>query len=163
MKQQLNEIKRMQQLAGILSESNIKELSPLTRNLAAATAADKNYSSDSQLVRSKTGSQYDTFTQLPKELHTKGEELAKKISDFLGADRYKHTLKKIVNSTTSETPPYITYKVETITDGDTSRIQTFTITVEKDKFEESQYNPTLSRELTSAVLAFVKKLQTELQ
>jgi hypothetical protein len=140
----------------------IKELSPATRNSAATAAIDKSYSSDSQLVKSKLASQYETFKELPKELHNKAEEIAKKISDSLRASDYKQTLKKVISSTNSEIAPYITYKINMVEHGNNRQMSTFAIHVEKDKFEESPNNPGLSRELNSAVLVFIKKLQREL-
>jgi predicted DNA-binding antitoxin AbrB/MazE fold protein len=140
----------------------IKELSPATRNSAATAAIDKSYSSDSQLVKSKLASQYETFKELPKELHNKAEEIAKKISDSLRASDYKQTLKKVISSTNSEIAPYITYKINMVEHGNNRRLSTFAIHVEKDKFEESPNNPGLSRDLNSAVLVFIKKLQREL-
>lgn len=165
MKQPINEIKRMQQLAGILNEGAIEELSPLVRNAAAVTAANRASSTDSKLAGSKANSQHSTFIQLPKELISKGEELAKKISDSVGATEYKCVLKKIVHDTNSEIPPFIHYKVETAKNKN-DRIHTlnpFIIDVKKDGVEERQDNPYLSRDLSSAVMAFAKKLQIELQ
>ena len=166
MKTQINEIQRMQQLAGILNENTIEEISPQVRNSAAAKAANKVDSSDSKLVRSKAFRQHSTFAQLPKHLQRRGEELAKKISDSMGAISYNYVLKKVVRSADFVKPHFIHYRIDAAKkdkNGITHSLKPFTIDVEKDKFEEFQDNPSLPSDLSSALLAFIKKLQAELQ
>lgn len=146
-------------------ENNLDELSPLVRNAAAAAAADKVSSTDSNLTRTKALNQHRTFTQLPRELQSKGKELAKRISDFVGASEYTQVLKKVVHETSTGMSPYIHYRVEMVKKDEHNRPRqvSFAINIEKDKIDEFQNNVTLPNELSRAILAFAKKLQIEMQ
>lgn len=156
--------------------ANLQELSPLTRNLAAYSAASKiDNEKTSELEKTVRADQYKTFTELPSNLQSKGKALAEEIRNSLYTDSYgkitQYELKKYIPSAqiAKHQPPLIVFKVRMLGDvrnnsGDLVKKENFLeYVIYKDKFEESKDNPRLNRNLSNKLLTFFEDLKKELQ
>lgn len=155
---------------------HLQELSPLTRNLAAYSAASKiDNEKTSELEKTVRADQYKNFTELPSNLQSKGKALAEEIRNSLYKDSYgkitEYELKKYIPSAkiAKAQPPLIVFKVRILGDvrnnsGDLVKKQNLLeYVIYKDNFKESEDNPKLNRDLSNKLLTFFEDLQKELQ
>lgn len=156
--------------------ANLQELSPLTRNLAAYSAASKiDNEKTSELEKTVRADQYKTFTELPSNLQSKGKALAEEIRNSLYTDSYgkitQYELKKYIPSAqiAKHQPPLIVFKVRMLGDvrnnsGDLVKKENLLeYVIYKDNFKESEDNPRLNRNLSNKLLTFFEDLKKELQ
>ena len=161
MKSPINEIKRMQLLAGLITESEINELSPGLRNAAAKKAADK-YRFSNALTAPIKNRQYNKFKEMPPALKAIGEKLGEEIAL---ENQYSYdgiTLVKAIHDTKGNVmgqDDFIRYKVFL---GKGSRF--FEVIIDADAKEPvpTEGSVRLSAELSRKVLNFIKKLKPEI-
>jgi hypothetical protein len=153
-------VQRWKQLAGLLTENNIQELSPATRNAAAQMTVDKTYYSD-PLVSNKARRQYSTFSEIPQNLKKEADRIGNMAAKNLNTKQVNTTVIKDIPTSFSKTVknPNTTLTMDF---PDLKRFFKIYITPTRYSFDKSNIeitDPTIS----SILLRLIKNLQKDLE
>jgi hypothetical protein len=166
-------VTRWQKLAGIITENNLQELTPATRNIAAGVAAGKSFSDD-PLTRNKANSQYKNITQVPTNLKVEGERIGKMIADKLGYPESEAKIEKVIYSPEmiekQKVKNHIIYNVDLKRKRSASdnnfwtEEKNYKVVIYLDKYTVDPYSVKFNApNISTAILRLIKNLQEELK